>query len=369
MKAIHSLVIVSILTSCKTTESPKIASSQVNSSMPPALDYSSASDSGLNEEYIPAGEQSFFAKSAREFARIHQQQQQQNEGNGAPNNLRGMHAKGHGCVRAQFVATPPETRYKVGIFADSTPREVVVRFSNGSGLVSSDAARDLRGMALKIFIPNLQQLDEAKEPGVQDILATNAPVHHAANIVELMQFTTAMAAGGVQKATFLASHPSLAARLLSQTQRRVGSVLNESYWSRAPFGFGNNQAVKYVIKPLRQLTSYDRPDIDDTSWLAQDLAYQVSNNERITFGVYAQFQTDPVTEPLEDHSVEWTTGQVKLAEFTIHKQNVDSSAKCENLIFNPWNAGKDHRPLGNMNRGRRAIYEAAEAYRAERQAQ
>jgi hypothetical protein len=95
---------------------------------------------------------------------------------------------------------------------------------------------------------------------------------------------------------------------------------------------------------------------------------QVKTRNKIVFGIYAQFQTDPVSEPIEDHAKEWTTGQVKLGELTIRNQIVDRSAKCENLVFNPWNSGVEHRPMGNMNRARKLIYEAAKSYRQERPA-
>jgi catalase len=275
------------------------------------------------------------------------------------------------CLKLRIIgryATPPESRYKVGIFTGSTTRNAVIRFSNGSGLVEGDGSRDLRGMAVKIYIPGLQQVSGAIEPNAQDILCTNAPVHHAANIVELMDFTKAMAAGGYKKTVFLSANPSITTRLLAQTQRRTDSVLNESYWSRAPFSFGSDRTVKYVIKPLHQLPLIDNTNHSKDSWLAEDLDQQVKTRDNIVFGVYAQFQTDPIAEPIEDHAKEWTTGQVKLGELTIKKQTVDRSAKCENLVFNPWNSGIEHRPMGNMNRARKLIYEAAKSYRQERPA-
>jgi hypothetical protein len=368
MKISSSLVLALLLSTCKTVK-PKDSSSELHNSSMSAIDYSPALESALNQEYIPGNEASVLSTYVAEFAKIHREQQNQNQAKaGIQNNLRGMHAKGHGCVQAEFRASPSESRYKIGIFADGSPRNAVIRFSNGSGLVEGDGSRDLRGMAVKIFIPGLEQVSGAIEANVQDILCTNAPVHHAANIVELMEFTKAMAAGGLSKAAFLASNPSITTRLLAQTQRRVDSALNESYWSRAPFSFGTDRTVKYVIKPLEQLPIIDKVKLSEDSWLAQDLDQQVKTRDKIVFGIYAQFQTDPRSEPVEDHAKEWTTGQVKLGELSIKKQIVDRSAKCENLVFNPWNSGMEHRPMGNMNRARKLIYEAAKSYRQERPA-
>ena len=43
-----------------------------------------------------------------------------------------------------------------------------------------------------------------------------------------------------------------------------------------------------------------------------------------------------------------------------------STASCERMSFNPWNALPDHRPLGDFNRARREIYRAMAAFRLER---
>ena len=41
----------------------------------------------------------------------------------------------------------------------------------------------------------------------------------------------------------------------------------------------------------------------------------------------------------------------------------DQAAACERLVFNPWHALPDHRPLGNYNRARKTIYTAMAAFR------
>jgi hypothetical protein len=39
---------------------------------------------------------------------------------------------------------------------------------------------------------------------------------------------------------------------------------------------------------------------------------------------------------------------------------------CERIAFNPWHCLTDHRPLGNMNRARREIYDAMAKFRESR---
>ena len=50
----------------------------------------------------------------------------------------------------------------------------------------------------------------------------------------------------------------------------------------------------------------------------------------------------------------------------IPAQEFDTPARntfCENLSFNPWHAVEDHRPLGGLNRIRKAVYEEIAVYR------
>ena len=88
------------------------------------------------------------------------------------------------------------------------------------------------------------------------------------------------------------------------------------------------------------------------------------------FELGVQFQTDPRRMPIEDASVEWSVDAAPfqpVAMLRIPSQRFDSPeqiARCEAISFNPWHALVPHRPLGSMNRARRAIYEAMSAFRA-----
>ena len=76
--------------------------------------------------------------------------------------------------------------------------------------------------------------------------------------------------------------------------------------------------------------------------------------------------------PVEDASVIWSEEDapfVRVARLDLPRQNIDDlSATCDALRFNPWHALVDHRPLGNLNRSRRALYSALATYRAQHSA-
>ena len=89
------------------------------------------------------------------------------------------------------------------------------------------------------------------------------------------------------------------------------------------------------------------------------------------FEFLVQFQTDPADMPIEDATVEWKeedSPYVAVATIRIPKQQVASpdTGSCEEVAFNPWHSLVDHRPLGSMNRARRAIYPALSQFRRSR---
>jgi hypothetical protein len=59
---------------------------------------------------------------------------------------------------------------------------------------------------------------------------------------------------------------------------------------------------------------------------------------------------------------------VPVARIRIPRQQVTSpgTGPCEEVAFNPWHCLVDHRPLGGMNRARRAIYPALSTLRRSR---
>jgi hypothetical protein len=72
---------------------------------------------------------------------------------------------------------------------------------------------------------------------------------------------------------------------------------------------------------------------------------------------------------IEDACTEWpeaTFPFIDVATITILPQEFDSAeqrAACEKLVFTPWHGLQEHRPLGGINRMRKAVYEASSQFR------
>ncbi|MDQ2826562.1 MAG: catalase, partial [Actinomycetota bacterium] len=82
-----------------------------------------------------------------------------------------------------------------------------------------------------------------------------------------------------------------------------------------------------------------------------------------------QVRTNPASMPVEDPTTRWSERRSpfrKVATIRIPSQDFTSEARksfAENLSFTPWHALAEHRPLGGINRVRRAVYDAVSEVR------
>ncbi|MFG0262438.1 MAG: hypothetical protein ACF788_08605 [Novipirellula sp. JB048] len=69
-----------------------------------------------------------------------------------------------------------------------------------------------------------------------------------------------------------------------------------------------------------------------------------------------------IAADIENVSTQWPDPYVTVAKIKTLEQDFDSPAqrvKCEQPIFIPWHGIKEHRPLGGINRLRKAVCEAS----------
>lgn len=73
--------------------------------------------------------------------------------------------------------------------------------------------------------------------------------------------------------------------------------------------------------------------------------------------------------PIEDPSVTWREVDspfITIAKISLLPQWFDTDqqqAFCENLSFSPWNSLVEHRPIGQLNRIRKQVYQSSSEYR------
>lgn len=268
-----------------------------------------------------------------------------------------------GCVDATLTVPgdlPADLR--VGLFATPKTYTARIRFAHAS--TTTDKDKDVRGMSIKVLdVPGANLTSGVT---TQDFVLNSHPVMMVGATAEFLALLQAVEAGGGREALFFASHPRAAAAALS-SRKHATSHLEIPYWSTTPYLFGPGRAVKYYVRPIGAGTTPLPHPLTD-HYLRDRLVAHLANKEAV-FELMVQFQTDAKKMPIEDASVEWKEDESPyraVAQIRIPPQAVgaaDGNA-CEQMTFNPWHALPDHRPLGNYNRARQAIYQAMAAFRA-----
>jgi len=246
-----------------------------------------------------------------------------------------------------------------------------VRFSNAAGRPQPDFKPDLRGVALRV---------KASPEQHHDLLMTNYPVSHARNARQFVKFANATAGGPVSQALGLVRlmficGPFETVRMLRNVsagrRRKVRSVATETYWSRGAIRWGDTLAVRYLLRPVPDAAPGPRPPADDPEFLSREAAGRLAEGD-VRFELCVQRFSDARSTPIEDTSVPWServSPPEPVAVLTIGRRDVgvaDARAQArviDGMSFNPWNTTDRFRPLGNLNRARKAAYDASAAHR------
>ncbi|HEY6424013.1 MAG TPA: peroxidase family protein, partial [Pseudonocardiaceae bacterium] len=313
-----------------------------------------------------------FENLAREIMRV---QDKNKASSGAADVARTFHAKAVLSVanaRLKIRDDVPAA-LRVGFVRPGEEYPVTVRLSNASGTPQSDVSPDMHGAALRV---------EADD-GTHDLLMTSFPVSHARNAREFVAFATAMAGAEstLQKAIAffvklpLAVGPFTALRMLrnvrAATRHAVPSLALATYWSRGAILWGDAGPVHYQIRPAEGTPGARTEPTPSPDYLHDELAQRLGHGD-VVFDLCVQRYVDANHTPIEDGSVEWTEDVapvIPVATLTIPRQDVEAAEarsaqrRIEQLAFNPWHTTEEFRPLGNLNRARKAVYEAGSAHR------
>ena len=267
--------------------------------------------------------------------------------------LRGQHAKTHlSTDKAKFHVSPDlHENLQIGFLKPGAIYPATVRFSNADSVIrKSDLSFDLRGVAIKVF-------PSTGRP--HDFLVANAPITHTVDVRDLMIFAEIVAKRSLGPAKELEGDKTDIVKILVKQIVPINSLATEEYWSRAPMAFGE-YAVKYKLAPKAE---------DSVHTFTRDLRKELKERlleGDVLFDLQVQLYKNKDDTPIEDTSKEWKTPWTKIGELVISSQDIDAESAREKekeinkMAFTPWNTNSDEfRPIGNMNRGRKKVYEAS----------
>ncbi|MBY0552824.1 MAG: catalase [Candidatus Obscuribacterales bacterium] len=293
---------------------------------------------------------------------------------------------------------------QVGFLKPGLECPTTLRYSNASGAIQPDSARDLRGLVARIEVPGV---------GSYDLLGTNAEASHARDAWQFMQFATAAAGFAIpwmptrlmkiiNKVQFI---PNLLWRVgvregirmlktgAGQTSRRVASLAFETFYSRSPYSY-NGYALRFRLvgmgdslctqeeleKRIQSVEALDNPvlaanaDIpEDERRLRTDLIERLKHGPLVV-AVELELYTDDENTPLEDGSIKWkVTKRIVAGHIHIPQQDLTTPeaqavlAEVDEMEFSPWKVKADVRPLGSLNRARKPVYWTSQSLRKGRQ--
>jgi len=308
----------------------------------------------IGKEYPPADEQFYIDQMVDELKK--QMDQLFPKGTKM---MRQAETKMHGCLKAKLVVNPDlDAKYKVGIFSEPNTYDTIVRFSNAATGITKDSAKDQRGMALKVLgVKGEKLILKEHLAGTQDFIGLNHETFVSKSVKEFSGIIKAFTSGKLSLLLYALNpfHWGLLGRI-AKGGSKVGSLLEQDYWSTTAYQFGNDRAIKFKFKTsLKPETAI--PSNPERDFLKNQMA-KVLKEKEVTFDFMVQFQENADTMPVEDPTVKWTSPFVKVATITLLKQEFDTEEIMnfgDALSFNPWHSLPVHRPLGGLNRARYAI--------------
>jgi catalase len=329
------------------------------------------------EEQIPADEAALTQGIIEDAIRVVEQHRDNTRV------MRDAHAKAHGCVKAEVTVSPNIDRdLQRGVFSEPGQTwQAWMRLSNGNAYPQFDRARDARGMAIKLLdVPGEKLSKSPQHANEQDFVMFNHPAFFVRDVAEYKSNFAAQADGKKALAFFPSWNPTtweirhliIALKTLSPAPE---TPVATTYNSIAPFKLGEHNIKYRVIPQPEACPPYQLPEQNqDLPNFLRNALYQQLSLDRVPacFALQVQQQNPEYYMPIEDPSVEWSerispfetvaTIRVPAQDFDSREQNLF----CDNLSYNPWHALPEHRPIGGINRLRKAVYEAVSVYRLER---
>ena len=330
-----------------------------------------------SEEQIPADEAALTQGIIEDAIRVVEQHRDNTRV------LRDAHAKAHGCVKAEVtVSADLERSLQQGVFSEPGKTwQAWMRLSNGNAYPQFDRARDARGMAIKLLdVPGEKLSKSPQHASEQDFVMFNHPTFFVRDVAEYKSNFAAQADGKKAMAFFPSWNPStweirhliIALKTLSPAPE---TPVATTYNSIAPFKLGQHNIKYRVIPQPQSCPDYSLPEQNhDLPNFLRNALYQQLSLDRVPacFALQVQRQNPEHYMPIEDPSVEWSESISPfetIATITVPAQDFDSREQnlaCDNMSFNPWHSLPEHRPIGGINRLRKAVYEAVSTYRLDR---
>jgi hypothetical protein len=285
---------------------------------------------------------------------------------------RGANAKTYGVVRAEFRVLPDLPAHLAkGVFREPAVYATWIRVADTGSVITPDPDHvGVVGMGIKLMgVAGPKLLED--ETNTQDFTVIGVRAFTAPSTAGMAKLQTAILKNRPAFYFLNPIHPTRFLDLIMQAldSRLLGNPLESQLFSCTAHLHGEGQAVHYSVKPARDRRT-PPPRFPSDNYLREAMI-QTLRNEDVELDFMVQLQKDAHRQPIEDASIEWKESEtpfVPVARIRIPRQEFSSLAQLEFadvLTFTPWHSLPEHRPLGNINRSRKALYQEMAKLRQE----
>ena len=276
---------------------------------------------------------------------------------------RGANAKTYGVVRAEFRVLPGlPAELAHGVFRAPRTYPAWVRVADTGSVITPDPEHvGVVGMGIKLMgVDGPKLLDDERH--TQDFTLIGVRSFTAPDTAGMAKLQTAILNLRPGAYFFNPRYPGRFLDFVMQAldSHLLGSPLESQLYSCTAHLHGPGRAVHYSLKP-RSAQRTPVPKTPSDNYLREAMI-ETLRREDVVFDFMVQLQRDPHRQPIEDPSIEWKESEtpfVPVAELRIPRQEFASQPQlrfADVLSFTPWHSLPEHRPLGGINRTRKAMY-------------
>lgn len=254
-----------------------------------------------------------------------------------------------------------------GLFAAPGRFAAVVRLSNGGLDHQADSKPDIRGLALKVLgLQGPSALGEGLQANSQSFLLINQTAFSFQSSREFVGLVQAASQGGGAVLRFLAQQygwlalPAKLKLLIQTATRPFGGFATEPLSTVLPLACGP-YAVRVRLLPA-PANGGAKPGAK-ADWGA-DFMGRLAESE-LSWELQLQPFINEQRTPIENPTVDWDSPWTTVALLRLPRQALDPTLvrESESGVFDLWNGLAEHRPLGEIQRARKAVYYASQQQR------
>ncbi|HLJ03186.1 MAG TPA: catalase family peroxidase [Solirubrobacteraceae bacterium] len=250
--------------------------------------------------------------------------------------FRALHAKGT-LLKGTFTATPQASQLTRAAHMQGEPVPVTARVSNGGGNPRvPDYAADVRGLAVKLYLPDGSRTDIVTQT------VPHFPVSTPEAFLELLHAQAAGRAAPLKLSLFLARHPGAIPSLPGNLAalRPVPSYAACRYYAVHAYRFvdasGGSRYVRYTFVP-------EREEARLWPWQARGLGRDYLQEEissRVAAGPVRfalELQIAAPGDMVDDPSAEWPADRERVDAGTLELTGLETERETDGdvLVFDP----------------------------------